>query len=139
MSSLSALLPVQQAIYQLLASDGQFMDLVTGVYDYVPEQAAYPYTVVGDAIETPDNRHAGYGSETVVALHHWSRYRGYAQVLEIGARASALLDHQPLAVSGLTHVATRWEFAQTLPDPDPAGDLRHMVQRFRVVTEQAGT
>lgn len=139
MTSLASALPIQLAVLDRLTGDAEYMALVAGVHDYVPEDAAYPYTVVGDVIETPDNTHDHNGREAVIGLHHWSRYRGYRQVLEIGARATALLDHQPLAVGGLLHVVTRFEFEQTLTDPAPPGDIRHLVQRFRVVTEQAGT
>ena len=33
-------------------------------------------------------------------------------------------------------MATRFEFSQTLTDPEPPGDIRHVVLRYRVVTEQ---
>ena len=66
----------------------------------------------------------------------WSKYEGYAQVLEIGERITQLLDHQPLDIAGLDWIATRFEFSQTLTDPEPPGDIRHLVLRYRVVTEQ---
>lgn len=131
------MLPVQGAIDARLRGDTELMDMVNdGLYDYVPEKCPYPFIVAGDVIETPDNRHAGFGWETVVTLHVWSQYRGYAQALGIGARVTALLDHQPLTVPGLTHIVTRYEFGQTLTDPEPPGDIRHLVLRYRVVTEQ---
>ncbi|MYS34932.1 DUF3168 domain-containing protein [Streptomyces sp. SID4920] len=130
------MLPVQGAIDARLRGDAVFMGMVKGLYDYVPEECEYPFVVTGDAIETPDNRLATFGRQTVVTLHVWSQYRGYAQALRIGARITALLDHQPLTVPGLDHVATRFEFSQTLTDPEPPGNIRHLVLRYRVVTEQ---
>ncbi|THA31836.1 DUF3168 domain-containing protein [Streptomyces sp. A1277] len=130
------MLPVQGAIDALLRGDAEFMAMVKGLYDYVPEECEYPFVVTGDTIETPDNRLASFGRQTVVTLHVWSQYRGYAQALRIGARITALLDHQPLTVPGLAHVVTRYEFGQTLTDPEPPGDIRHLVLRYRVVTEQ---
>lgn len=134
--ALSPMLLVQSALYARLTGDATLTGLIEGVYDYVPETAEYPFVVIGEAIETPDNRHGGYGRETVVTLHVWSRYQGYAQALRIGARVTALLDHQPLTIEGLAHIATRFEFSQTLTDPEPPGDIRHLVLRYRVVTEQ---
>ncbi|MFE2106637.1 DUF3168 domain-containing protein [Kitasatospora sp. NPDC059463] len=128
--------PLQAAVYTQLTTDAELRAMVTGVYDYVPEGTAYPYVVIGEAIETPDNRHHGFGRQTVLTLHIWSQYRGYSEALAIGARAMAVLDHQPLTISGLHHVSTRYEMGQTLTDPEPPGDIRHLVQRYRITTEQ---
>ncbi|MFD5724655.1 DUF3168 domain-containing protein [Streptomyces sp. NPDC058368] len=130
------MLPVQGAIDARLRGDAELMGMIKGLYDYVPENVAYPFVVTGESIETPDNRLSSYGRQTVVTLHVWSQYRGYAQALRIGARITALLDHQPLTVPGLAHVATRYEFGQTLTDPEPPGNIRHLVLRYRVLTEQ---
>ncbi|MFE6223330.1 DUF3168 domain-containing protein [Streptomyces sp. NPDC057854] len=136
MTAPSPMFPVQAAVYARLTGDEQLSALITGVYDYVPEDVAFPYVTVGEAIETPDNTVAGLGRETVVTLHVWTRARGHAKGLAIAARITALLDHQPLTLAGAHHVATRYEFGQTLTDPEPPGDIRHVVLRYRVVTEQ---
>lgn len=143
----SPMLGVQGAMVALLRGDTALLAMVgamrgataspaSTVYDYVPEDVPYPFIVIGEAIETPDNRHGGFGRQTVPTLHVWDQYRGYARVLRVGARVTELLDHQPLNVPGLSHVATRFEFSQTLTDPEPPGDIRHLVLRYRVVTEQ---
>lgn len=136
MSAPAPMLAVQSAVYARLKGDATLTGMISGVYDYVPETAAYPFVVIGEALETPDNRHGGFGRQTVITLHAWSRYQGYAQVLRIGARVTELLDHQPLTIPGLSWIATRFEFSQTLTDPEPPGDIRHLVLRYRVVTEQ---
>ncbi|MGW2985461.1 DUF3168 domain-containing protein [Streptomyces goshikiensis] len=136
MTAPTALGPVQLAVYTRLTDDDALMALITGVYDYVPENVAFDYVTIGEATEVPDNRHGGFGRETTVSLHVWSRYRGHARGLRIAARVTELLDHQPLAVAGLHHVSTRFEFSQTLTDPEPPGDIRHIPMRFRIVTEQ---
>jgi len=128
--------PVQAAYYAALTGDALLMNLVTGVFDNVPEGQAYPYVVLGEGTEIADNRHGGFGRQTTQTLHVWSRYRGYSQGLAIAARMVAVLDHQPLTVTGLHHVSTRFEFQQTLTDPEPPGDIRHIPVRFRTVTEQ---
>ncbi|MFD7429055.1 DUF3168 domain-containing protein [Streptomyces sp. NPDC059818] len=135
-TSPAPMLPVQSAIDARLRGDPELMGMIDGLYDYVPEVVPYPFIVTGDALETPDDRHGSFGRQTVVALNVWSQYRGYAQVLRIGARVTALLDHQPLTVPGLNHIVTRYEFGQTLTDPEPPGDIRHLILRYRVVTEE---
>lgn len=143
----SPMLGVQGAMVALLRGDTTLLDMVgamrgaaatpaSTVYDYVPEDVPYPFIVIGEAIETPDNRHGGFGRQTVPTLHVWDRYRGYARVLRVGDRVTTLLDHQPLTIPGADWIATRFEFSQTLTDPEPPGDIRHLVLRYRVVTEQ---
>lgn len=131
------MMPVQDAIRERLTGNADLMDDLTGgVFDYVPEEDVYPFVVIGEATETPDNRHGGFGRQTVVTLHVWSQYRGYAQGLAIAAKVTALLDHQPLTIVGLSHIATRFEYSQTLTDPEPPGNIRHVVLQYRIVTEQ---
>ncbi|MDT0270255.1 DUF3168 domain-containing protein [Streptomyces sp. DSM 44915] len=127
---------IQRAIYARLTGDTALMVLASGgVYDFVPEPAPHPYIVIGEAIETPDNTHGGFGRQTVVTLHVWTRARGHAPGLAIATRVVGLLDHQPLAIEGHDHIATNYEFMQTLVDPAP-GDIRHVVLRLRVRTDQ---
>lgn len=125
---------IQTAVHGLLSGDATLGGLVTGVFDNVPEGTAHPYVVMAFDSEIPDNHHGGFGRETLITLHTWTKARGYAEGSAITDRIMALLDHQPLTVAGFHHVATRFEFAQTLRDPDPT--IRRHVTRFRIVTEQ---
>lgn len=131
----SALLPLQAAVLAALKADTQLRGLVQGVFDWVDGGQAYPYVVLGEAVETPDNTHDSHGSNTVITLHVWSQYRGYAQALRIAARVRALLEHRPLTVAGHRHVATYFVSQQTLTDPEPPGDIRHVPISFRVLTQ----
>ena len=131
----SAGLPLQVAVLAVLDADAELTGLVQGVFDWVKEGQAYPYIVIGEAIETPDNAHDSHGSNTVITLHVWSKYRGYAQALTIAARLRALLEHRPLTIAGHRHVATYFVSQQTLTDPEPPGDIRHVPVSFRVLTQ----
>jgi hypothetical protein len=134
MQPVSPMGAIQDAVYDVLTADVTLMTLVSGIYDAVPENAEFPYVVIGEALELPDDRLDGYGRETVLTLHVWSRHRGFSEATEILARLVTLLDHQSLTITSQHHVATRYEFSQTLIDPEPY--LRHIPIRFRVVTEQ---
>lgn len=131
----SAVLPVQDAVLAALTADSTLMALIQGVYDWVKEDQAYPYIVIGEAVETPDNTHDSHGSNTVITLHVWSKYRGYRQALRIAARVRALLEHRPLTVTGHRHVATYYVSQQTITDPEAPGDIRHVPISFRVLTQ----
>lgn len=127
----SVLAPLQTALYVLLKADP---DLGAGVYDFVDEPATHPYVVIGEAVESPDNAHDQFGRSVLVTVHVWTKARGHAEGLRIAGRLTVLLDHQPLTIAGHKHVVTRHELTQPLRDPDP--QIRHVVCRFRVITEQ---
>ncbi|MFE9737341.1 DUF3168 domain-containing protein [Streptomyces sp. NPDC006477] len=139
MTSPFPLLAVQQAVYALLSTDTQLRAMTNGVWDNVPETTRFPYITLGEATEIPSNAHDRFGRDTTITLHVWTQSLGHSQGLEIGARVNFLLDHQPLAITGLAHVATLFEFSQTLTDPEPPGDVRHLVLRYRIRTEQLPT
>ena len=124
-------LAVQRAVYRTLTEDAELQSLVSGVFDDVPEGTEFPYVVVGESTLLPDNYLTGFGREVRVTLHVWSRYRGFAEALEIADRVCQLLDHQPLEVDGWDHIATRLELVETLHDPDPS--LRHVPVQFSVI------
>ncbi|HET8684977.1 MAG TPA: DUF3168 domain-containing protein [Micromonosporaceae bacterium] len=127
--------PIQAAVYAALAGDQELSAMVGGrVHDHVPEPAVYPYVTVGEAVESPDDTLDRFGADTMIVVHVWSEYRGYAQGNAIAGRIQALLDRQPLTVSGHLVVAVRFKQTQPARDPDP--QLRHVVVRFQVVTEQ---
>jgi hypothetical protein len=130
----SPLHPVQLAIHQRLTGDDILMNLVTGVFDQVPEDQPHPYVRIGEHLSVPDNTHDSFGREVTVTLHVWTRARGNATGQAIADRVGVLLDHQPLTVEGHRAVSVRQEFDQALRDPDP--EVRHHVMRFRVTTTQ---
>lgn len=128
----SALLPVQAAIYARLDSG-----LSVPIYDYVDENAPYPYVTVGEATEVDDNTHDTFGREVTHTLHVWSKGRqGFAEVLSIADEITRLLDHDQneLVVAGHRVVSVHLDQILTMRDPDPL--IRHAPVRFRVNTEQ---
>lgn len=131
----SPLGPIQDAVYGVLSGDATLGALISGVFDEVPEGTPYPYVTLGEALEQPDNAHDRFGRQSVLTLHVWSLHRGFSEANAIASRVVALLDHNPLTVVGRHHVVTRYEFSQSLRDPDTPG-LRHIPLRFRVITEQ---
>lgn len=135
MTAESPMRAIQAALYEVLSEDATLSGMVTGVHDDVPEDAALPYVVIGDFIEVPRNSQDRRGWETLATLDVWSNYRGNWEAADIAARLAALLDHQPLTLPGYHHVVTRFEFSQTLRDPDDP-KLRHVPVRFRIVTEE---
>lgn len=134
MTARTSIPDIQTAMFTTADGDATLTGLVNGVFDEVTEGTAMPYVEIGEATETPDNTHDKYGRESVHTWHVWSDEQGFSEALEIANRLVQLFDQQTLTVDNHTAIAVRFEFLQTLRDPNP--DLRHVPVRFRVTTEQ---
>jgi hypothetical protein len=122
---------VQRAIYDILSQDRVLRDMVTGVFDDVPEDQAFPYVQLGDRTETnKPSTMLTQGRENTLTLHIWSRAKGYLEAKQIGNRVIELLDDVPLYLPGWTWEHTGYEFGAYMRDMD--GITRHGVLRFRV-------
>lgn len=127
--------PLQQAIYTKVTSASTVMDLVTGLFDEVPEGQPYPYISFGSITEVQDDAHGQAGLATEVVLHIWSAYRGNKEAAQILAALTTVLHRQPLTVAGYEDVSIAHVRHQSLRDPDPA--IRHINVAYRVwMTEE---
>lgn len=124
---------LQQALYDTL-----YGSIDGGVYDHVPPGAGYPYTVLGDTTEIPDDTHDGDGSEVTATLHTWSAAQGMEEVNQIGEAIDDLLHHDLLTIAGARNWSAEREFSETLRDrdPDTGRILRHRVVRYRFRLEE---
>lgn len=126
----TALRPLQTAVYQKLTASADLMTLVSGVYDEVPEAAAFPYVSLGSVTETADDAHDRQGLDTALVIHVWSKYPGNAEAADIFAAVDAALDRQPLTVNGWTDITVKLDQYQIVQDPDPL--IRHLNAQYRV-------
>lgn len=126
----TALRPLQTAIFTNLSASADLMSLVSGVYDEVPEAAAFPYVSFGAFTEVRDDAHNRQGLDVTVVIHVWSRYPGNGEAADVFAAVDAALDRRPLAVSGWTDVSIWHETHEFVKDPDP--DIRHVNAQYRV-------
>ena len=125
---------LQQAIFTAL--DGATINdadgnAITGVFDDVPENTAYPYVQVGDDSMADNSTKDLDGNIHSIVIHTWSRYRGDKEAKEIMARVYDLLHNSSLSVSGASLVNARFDTSDILTDPD--GITKHGVQRFNFV------
>lgn len=133
----TALWPLQQAVYGKLTADSTLMGLVTGVFDEVPEDQAFPYVTLGSITELADDAHDRQGLTAQVVLHIWSKYRGYQEAAQILTAVDQVLDRKPLVVDGFTDISIAQAQHQSMRDTDPT--LRHINVMYRVwMTVQTG-
>jgi hypothetical protein len=146
-------LAVQQALYAKLIANAPLALLLAedpdggspsrpAVYDKPPQpefpenEDAFPFVTIGDTTAAEFDTDDLDGQEMTVTIHVWSRYNGSKQVKEVSDAIHAALHRQSLGVQGAHEVYCYWEFAESIPEPDPL--VQHGVTRFRILTMEEG-
>ena len=124
-------LELQKSIFNALDGDSTLQNLVTDVYDFVPENTAFPYVKVGEETSLDNGTKTLQGNEHTLVIHTFSRYRGSKEVKEIMSRIYALLHECSLSVTGASLVNLRFEFSDVIKEND--GLTSHGLQRFRAI------
>lgn len=125
---------IQQAIYDILTNDSTFITKVTGVFDFVPDNQAYPFITVGESTSIPYETYDRYGEEVSTILHVWSRYQGMKEINEIMDDCKRLLARKSFTVIGWQNISCYHDFSEVIREPD--GETRHGVIRFRILALQ---
>lgn len=110
---LTMLYPVRKTIYNALTASTALMALVTGVYDDIPDETAFPYIIFEGVAESRNDRMADYGSDIRITLCVWSKYKGMSEAEEILKEMNNVLDYKDLSTSLSTDInyweMCRWE------------------------------
>jgi hypothetical protein len=106
----------QQALYAKLSQDTILMDMVGGVYDAVPQNAALPYVVLGDGAAETQEQLQGSVSTCELSLHVWTEGHGRKQALAILNRIHAVLHHANVSMGGYVVMGLRCVRAETEVD-----------------------
>lgn len=122
--------PLQTAVYARLIGDATLVALVQKIGDNIPDEQAYPYIVIGEETEAPEDTMGRTGRNLTITLHVWSQYPGMKEVKEIMSRIDDLLDRWTPTVTGWNATEMLHDFADTLRDPD--GKTRHGVVSYRI-------
>lgn len=93
-------LPLQAAVHTMLTQDDALMEMVQGVYDYVPQNASFPYVVWEDSQARRWGNAEQEGIEQVLTLHVYSRGAGRKEAGDILHRLHELLHHAAPDVEG---------------------------------------
>lgn len=104
-------------------------------YDYVPQDAVFPYVSIGGFQSVDDSAECIDGVEIFIELHVWSRATGSVECKTVASAVRAALhEHSPTlddpfaAVGNIEHRDTRY-----LRDPD--GKTTHGILNFRAFVE----
>ena len=125
---------LQQAVYGALIADDDVAALLDGrVFDAPPRDAAMPYAVIGDVVESDWSTKTDNGLSLVFTLHLWSRGHGYREAKLAAAALRAALDGAALALSGATLIDLRFDSATYARQGD--GVTRRADLKFRALME----
>jgi hypothetical protein len=120
---------LQQTVFNALDQSSTLQNLVTDVYDFVPESTAFPYVKIGEQTMVDDGTKDKKGSDFTLEVHTFSRYRGSVEIKNIMSVVYDILHESSLSVSGASLVNMRFEFSDIIKEND--GLTTHGVQRFR--------
>jgi len=127
-------LQVQTAHIAALKADVTLQGFIgTKIYDYVPENTAYPYIVYHIAESDEWDTTTEDGDEHSVYVHVWDDAEGSKRTRQINQRVFELLhDNASYSLTDHNMVNAR----RVMRAVDREGQLYHGVQLFRVVTEE---
>jgi len=74
---------VQQAIFQHLSLNKDLTDIVTGIFDFVPEKTVLPYVTFGEIHSQPLTSKVENGETVMVSIDAWSETKGRKEVAKI--------------------------------------------------------
>lgn len=118
----------------LLANDPRPNISGAAVFDHVPQNAAFPYVVIGDTTTNEWDTDDSLGGDHTATIHAWSEDRGREEAKKIQAEIYNALHRHDLQVAGAVVVTCEFEYAETIVDTD--GLTRQGITRFRILTEQ---
>lgn len=122
---------LQKTIYNTLSGDVALTALVSGVFDDVPEDTAYPFVRIGEETITDNSTKDLQGQVMTITIHAFSEYRGKREVKQIMDAIYDAMHDNDMIVSGANLVNFRFEFMDIVTESD--GITRHGVMRFRAV------
>lgn len=120
---------IQTAIYKALVA------ATVTVYDQVGENAAFPYTTIGESSVVDAGTKTDHADDCYETLHVWSRANGFKECKTIIKSVIAALSGYNYAESGYQIVFVDVDSINLFRDPD--GLTRHGVVRvkFKVFQE----
>ena len=121
---------LQQTFFNALDQSSTLQNLVTDVYDFVPEGTAFPYVKIGEQTMVDNGTKNKQGTDFTIEVHTFSRYRGSVEIKNIMSVVYDILHESSLSVSGADLINMRFEFSDIIKEND--GITTHGVQRFRV-------
>ena len=104
------------------------------VFDHVPQDATFPYEVVGEANGVDHDTDDTNGWDAEVVIHVFSRFRGNEEVERIQRETDDALNRAEPAIVDARIVTLHRVSVNDVLDDD--GLTRHGIHRFRAIIEE---
>ena len=132
---------LQTALYQKLNGTAALTNLVTGIYDLVPQELSednppedvFPYVVIGDDRISAWDTDTELGFEANITIHVWTRAGGREKNQLILKQIYLALHRQVLTVTGYNTVSGTFTESDLFIDAD--GLSQHGVISFRFLAD----
>lgn len=99
---------LQQSLYQTLSGDSSLNTMISGVFDHVPQESAYPFVTIGECAVRDFSNALKQGTENRISLHIYSRAPGRKEASQIMERIVILLQNATLSVFGQQLISCRF-------------------------------
>ena len=113
-----SVIPLQKAIYVALMADATLMNMISGIYDHVPQSSNFPYVVFGNSQSRAWDNREDSGMDLQVVLDIYSRTAGRKEAGDISERLYTLLHHGQLTLDGQSLILLRFMNSKVELDDD---------------------
>lgn len=128
---------LQKAIFLVLNGDATLGTLINAIYDNVPDNAVFPYLVIGEFTSVTFDDKTSDGANTTVTLHAFTQDRDKQVAHQIIARTYDLLHNTAISVTGQTLILLRSDnFLQVFQERTDNNTTYHGVVRYRALTRE---
>ena len=131
---MSANWEVQKAVYSTLKTDTTFTNLVSTIVDEPDTNKDYPYVLIGEGTENPDDNHSTLGYETFLNLIIYTKPAGlgYYTATQILTRMNALLNTKRLTLDSLRMLICVYDNSSKFRNKD----IRGINVRYKILTAE---
>jgi len=126
-------LELQKDVYGQLIADVTLMAKITGVFDFVPDNQAWPFIQIGEIDFQDWSTHTFDGFEGNISIHLWHRpgSRGRAPLHGIQDDIYRILHKNLFSIPSFTVVSMRFDTSQIIVEPDAV--TYHGITRFKIL------
>lgn len=131
---MSAQWECQRVLYEQLKADSTFMALISSkLYDEPPTNLNYPYVVIGDSVEVPDNDlcHNGYDTDIMFKIYTKPGGLGFYTAKTILTAMNNVLNMKKFDMVGFTMIICKFDNSITQRNDD----IRSITVRYNVLTD----
>ena len=135
---MSAQWECQRVLYEQLKADSTFMALISNkLYDEPLTNLSYPYVVIKDAIENPDNNlcHNGYDTDIIFKIYTKPGGLGFYTAKTILTAMNNVLNMKKFTMTGFIMLICKYDNSSTRGGSSKSRkDIRSITVRYNVLS-----